>query len=222
MRTFSLFVLCLLLVFSSCNNKQDTIQSTAISGNSNGTSQITTTPDQDGLAGKTTINPTNGESTSSSLENTHPVFDIKDFDKFRFDETSQIFNFDVQSAVSIIDGRNLISYLLVITPKINERIENIVVTASLDPKWSEILTDKNRNTLYFGTNKDQPFSMENGSSTEKGLISDIGKYLQDDIAPEKAKDFLKLPIKIVIKYNNKISSFTIKPSKILFLGADET
>lgn len=222
MKSFSLIMLFLLLVISSCNNKQITTQSTAISGNSNGITQITSISDPDGLAGKTTINPTNGEITSSSSEITHPVFDIKDFDKFLFDETSQIFNIDVQSAVSIIDGRNLISYLLVLTPKIDERIENIVVTASLDPKWSEILTDKNRNTLYFGTNKDQPFSMEKKSSTEKGLISDIGKYLQDDIAPEKAKDFLKLPIKIVIKYNNKISSFTIKPSKILFLGADET
>lgn len=60
-----------------------------------------------------------------------------------------------------------------ITPKINERIENIVVKASLDSIWSEILLDKNRNTLYFGTNKDQPFSMEKESSTDKGLISDI-------------------------------------------------
>ena len=128
----------------------------------NGTTQIKSTANQEGLAGKTSIYPTNGEITSSSSEITHPVFDIKDFDKFRFDETSQIFNFDVQSAVSIIKGRKLISYLLVITPIINKRIENIVVTASLDSIWSEILTDKNRNTLYFGTNKDQPFLESRG------------------------------------------------------------
>lgn len=105
MKSFSLFMLCLLLVIS-CNNKQVTTQSTAISGDSNGTTQITSTANQEGLAGKTSIYPTNGEITSSSSEITHPVFDIKDFGKFRFDETSQIFSFDVQSAVSIIEVGN--------------------------------------------------------------------------------------------------------------------
>lgn len=194
MKKLSLFALAILLLgFSACDHPSPGTLPISVSDHSNGLSQMT-----------------------------HPVFDIKNFNQYPFDETSQLFNFSVQSAVSQREGRNVISYLLMITPKDEEKTENIVVTASLDPKWLECLTDKNRNTLYFGTKKDEPFNMQKGSSSEKGLISDIRKNLQDDISLDKVKDYLKLPIKIVVKVNDNTSSFTISPTKISFFSQDIT
>ena len=194
MKKLPLFALAILLLgFSACSTPSPATQPISVSNYSNGPSQMT-----------------------------HPVFDIKNFDQYRFDETSPQFNFSVESAVSEREGRQVISYLLVITPKDDEKIENIVVTASVDPKWLEVLTDKNRNTLYFGTKKDEPFNMQKGSSSEKGLISDIRKDLQDETSLDKVKDYLKLPIKILVKFPDKTSSFTVSPTKISFFSQDIT
>jgi len=53
-------------------------------------------------------------------------------------------------------------------------------------------------------------------------MSDIRKDLQDETSLDKVKDYLKLPIKIVVKFPDKTSSFIISPTKILFFGQNIT
>ncbi len=63
--------------------------------------------------------------------------------------------------------------------------------------------------------------MDRNSESNKGLISDVGKILEEGVAPEQIKNLLSLPIKIRIKFQDKIITETVIPNKILIYGIEE-
>lgn len=151
----------------------------------------------------------------------HPVFDIENFDSCSFSDKSDLFKYDLTASIDKKENKNLITYELTITPNTDQIINDVTVTASLDESWSNWLLDKNRNTLFFGTDKKNPIWMDRNSDSYRGLISEIGKYLEEEVSSEQMKNLLVLPIKIRIKYQDTIITETLKPNKILLYGNEE-
>lgn len=151
----------------------------------------------------------------------HPIFDIENFDSNSFTDSSNLFKYDLLSSISKKENNELITYSLTITPNTDQIFNDVTVTASLDEAWMNWLQDKNRNTLFFGTDKKQPILMDRNSESNKGLISDVGKILEEGVAPEQIKNLLSLPIKIRIKFQDKIITETVIPNKILIYGIEE-
>lgn len=151
----------------------------------------------------------------------HPIFDIENFDSNSFTDTTDLFRYDVVSSISKNNNKDLVNYTLTITPNSDELYSDVTVTASLDDTWLDFLLDKNRNTLFFGTDRKNPIIIDRTSQSNKGLISDIGKYLEDEVTPEQVKNLLKMPIKIRIKYQGQIINQTITPVRIIIYGIEE-
>lgn len=151
----------------------------------------------------------------------HPVFDIESFDSSNFTDTSDLFRYDVVSSISKDTDKELLTYTLTITPNTDQIFKDVTVTASLDETWMSSLADKNRNTLFFGTDKKNPILMDRNSNSNKGLISDIGKYLEEGVSPEQMERLLRMPVRIRIKYQDQTINQTVIPNKIIMYGIEK-
>lgn len=148
-------------------------------------------------------------------DRSHPIFDIENFESSAFNEADGPFTYEVVSSLSKKNNQDLITYALTITPITDEIYNDVTVTASLDESWLDVLMDKNRTTLYFGTDKKAPIRMDRNSQSSKGLMADIGKYLEEGAPLKEVEELLKSPVKVRIKYQEHLISRKVFPLTIL-------
>lgn len=148
----------------------------------------------------------------------HPVFDIESFVGERFTDQSSLFRFELESSITKENGNDRLLYTLTITPTTDEVYKETIVTASLDEAWLERLTDPNRNTVYFGTDKNTPILLDRNSTSHQGLITDIVKYVEPGYSNEQLAAYLKKPVKVRLKYQDQVIRQTVEPTRILLNG----
>lgn len=174
----------------------------------------------------TTNNSTNSSSSSSETKTTtlasdvHPVFDIAEFDSSNFTDTTDLFSFNLETSVIKKDGNDLLVYSLTASPTTDQIYKDVTVTASLNEKILEILADKNKIFLYFGTDKADPIIINKNSESYKGLIADkaIGMASEPKFTNQQLLPYLKYPVKVRMKYSDKTINLTIVPSTITIYG----
>ena len=179
------------------------------------------------LGSCSTISTPNNSTSSSSETKTlplasdvHPVFDIAEFDSSTFTDTTDLFSFNLEVAVTKGDEKIDLFYTLTITPTNDEIYNDVTVTASLNEKLLEILVDQHRNFLYFGTDKANPIIMDKNSESYKGLIADktIHKAVAGNLTDQQLLPYLKSPLKVKIKYSEKIINLMVVPTTIFIYG----
>ena len=170
--------------------------------------------------------PNNSTSSSSETKtitvasDVHPVFDIAEFDSNTFTDTTDLFSFNLEAAVTKSDGKGDLFYTLTLSPTTDEVYSDVTVTASLDERLLEILIDQHRNFLYFGTDKANPIIIDKNSDSYKGLIADktIRNAVAGDLTSQQLLPYLKYPIKVKIKYSDKTINLMVVPTTIFVYG----
>lgn len=150
----------------------------------------------------------------------HPVFDIKDFDSKPYTDTTDLFAFELEAAVKKNEGKDFLVYTLTVSPKSDRIFTDVTVTASLNEQWLDLLIEKNRESLFFGTDKTTAITINRNSQSNKGLVSGIGKYLEAGLSSDELSASLKTPVKVRLKYSDQTISLMVEPTKITTYGQD--